>query len=63
MGNVFFNINRLFSAFLWVNMLETRKIFCNFAPNIDVDDTSFILKRTDFILKRTEFILEHEYKK
>ena len=56
MGNVFFNINRLFSSFLWVNMLETRKIFCNFAPNIDVDDTSFILKRT-------EFILEYEYKK
>lgn len=21
-------------------MLETRKIFCNFAPNIEVDDTS-----------------------
>ena len=44
MGNVFFNINRLFSAFLWVNMLETRKIFCNFAPNIKVDDTHYILK-------------------
>ena len=43
-GNVFFNINRVFSSFLWMNMLETRKIFCNFAPNIEVDDTFYIKK-------------------
>lgn len=45
MGNVFFNINRAFSAFLWLNMLETRKIFCNFAPNIEMDDTFYNNKK------------------
>jgi len=43
--NVFFNINHNFSLFLWDNMMETRKIYSNFAPNIEVDDTYYIIKK------------------